>query len=108
VCLDVCPTSNIQLGVAASYAEHPLGKLLDAGVQVSLNADDPLFFGSGVLGEYEVARQSFGLDDTQLAGIAGSSIRASGASASIKVVALAEIERWLAAAPVHSSGRTAS
>ena len=59
VCLDVCPTSNVQLRVVSSYTEHPLRKLLDAGVQVSLNADDPLFFGSGVLGEYELARQTF-------------------------------------------------
>jgi adenosine deaminase len=96
VCLDVCPTSNVQLRVSPSYAEHPLGKLLEAGVQVSLNADDPLFFGAGVLDEYELARQTFGLDDATLARIAGSSIRASGAPESIKVTALAAIDRWLA------------
>jgi len=96
VCLDVCPTSNVQLRVVESYADHPLRKLLDAGVQVSLNADDPLFFGSGVLGEYELARQAFGLDDTALARIAACSIRASGAPESIKVAALADIDRWLA------------
>src|SRR4029079_16624773 len=79
VCLDVCPTSNVHLKVVPGFAENPLHARLDAGVQVSLNADDPLFFGSGVLGEYEVARQTFGLDDATLAHIAGCSIRASGA-----------------------------
>jgi adenosine deaminase len=96
VCLDVCPTSNVQLGVVPDFAHHQLPALLRAGVAVSLNADDPLFFGSGVLGEYELARNTFGLDDATLAHIAASSIRASGAPETIKVGALANIERWLA------------
>jgi adenosine deaminase len=108
VCLDVCPTSNVQLGVSPSYAKHPLSKLLEAGVQVSLNADDPLFFGSGVLGEYELGRQLFGLDDTALAGIAACSIRAGGAPESIKVAALADIEQWLARLTAQSPGLAAS
>jgi len=96
VCLDVCPTSNVQLRVVESLAAHPLPALLDAGVNVSLNADDPLFFGSGVLAEYELARHSFGLDDAALARIAATSIRASGAPTDLKATALAGIERWLA------------
>jgi adenosine deaminase len=96
VCLDVCPTSNVQLRVVESLAEHPLPTLLAAGVQVSLNADDPLFFGSGVLAEYELARHSFGLDDAALARIAACSIRASGAPPELKKSALAGIDRWLA------------
>jgi adenosine deaminase len=73
-----------------------LPALLDAGVNVSLNADDPLFFGSGVLAEYELARHSFGLDDVALARIAACSIRASGAPPELKKSALAGIDRWLA------------
>ena len=96
VCLDVCPTSNVQLRVVESLAAHPLPALLDAGVNVSLNADDPLFFGSGVLAEYELARHSFGLDDAALARIAATSIRASGAPTDLKATALVGIERWLA------------
>jgi len=96
VCLDVCPTSNVQLRVVDSLEAHPLPVLLAAGVNVSLNADDPLFFGSGVLAEYELARHSFGLDDETLARIAASSIRASGAPAALKQTAVAAIERWLA------------
>jgi adenosine deaminase len=96
VCLDVCPTSNVQLKVVDSLASHPLPALLDAGVMVSLNADDPLFFGSGVLAEYELARHTFGLDDATLAHIAASSIRASGAPADLKRTALADIKRWSA------------
>jgi adenosine deaminase len=95
VCLDVCPTSNVQLRVVTSLATHPLPALLDAGVNVSLNADDPLFFGSGVLAEYELARHSFGLDDAALARVAACSIRASGAPAGLKDKALADIDSWL-------------
>jgi adenosine deaminase len=95
ITLDVCPTSNVQLKVVADYASHPLPALLAAGVNVSLNADDPLFFGSGLLEEYALARHTFGLDDTALASIAATSIRASGAPAALKSTALKEINRWL-------------
>jgi adenosine deaminase len=95
VCLDVCPTSNVQLRVVSSLATHPLPALLDAGVNVSLNADDPLFFGSGVLAEYELARHSFGLDDSVLAHIAACSIRASGAPPALKAKSIADIDDWL-------------
>ena len=53
VCLDVCPTSNLILGVVASHDEHPLGALLDAGIACSVNADDSLLFGPGLLDEYQ-------------------------------------------------------
>jgi adenosine deaminase len=94
VCLDVCPTSNVHLQVVPSIEAHPLPRLVAAGVAVSLNADDPTFFGSPLLGEYELARDVFGFDDATLAGIARSSIRASGAPESLKSNALREIERW--------------
>jgi adenosine deaminase len=97
VCLDVCPTSNLQLHVVPTLPEHPLPKLLDAGIPVSLNADDPLVFGSGLLDEYELARGVFGLSDAQLAHIAACSIRASGAPDSLKRSALADVARWLSA-----------
>ena len=95
ITLDVCPTSNVVLRVVPTLADHPLPRLLAAGVPVSLNADDPLFFGSGVLAEYELGRNSFGLDDPTLAHIARCSIRASGAPKEVKTAALAGIDRWL-------------
>jgi adenosine deaminase len=95
VTLDVCPTSNVVLRVVPSLADHPLPRLLEAGVPLSLNADDPLFFGSGILAEYELGRHSFGLDDSTLAHIARCSLRASGAPERLKTTALAEVDRWL-------------
>jgi adenosine deaminase len=96
VCLDVCPTSNVQLAVVASLAEHPLPALVGSGVRISLNADDPLFFGSGLLEEYELCREAFGMDDDSLATVAAASIRSSGASAELKRSALSKIDSWLA------------
>ena len=56
VCLDVCPSSNVLLSVVPDIASHPLPALLDAGVRCSLNADDPLLFGPGLLEEYDLCR----------------------------------------------------
>jgi adenosine deaminase len=94
-CLDVCPTSNVLLAVVPTLDEHPLPALLEAGVRCSLNADDPLLFGPGLLQEYELARDDLGLDDLQLAAIARSSIAASGAGDDLKSTALAGVDAWL-------------
>lgn len=96
ICLDVCPTSNLMLGVVTDLTEHPLPALLAAGVPCSLNADDPLLFGPGVLDEYELARREFGLDDEQLAAIARASIDHGGAPDGVKSAARAGIDAWLA------------
>jgi len=95
ICLDVCPTSNVCLGIARSIEDHPLPLLLDAGIRCSLNADDPLFFGADLLQEYELCRSRLGLSDEQLAGIARSSIESSGAPAELKTRASAGIREWL-------------
>ena len=96
VCLDVCPTSNVLLSVYPSLEAHPLPALLDAGIRCSLNGDDPLLFGPGLLEEYELCRSDLGLDDGQLAFIARCSIEASGAPKEIKDKALTGIDQWLA------------
>lgn len=59
--LEVCPTSNVCLGVAASFADHPLPRLLDAGLYVTLNSDDPPMFGTTLTDEYLEAASAFGL-----------------------------------------------
>jgi adenosine deaminase len=98
ICLDVCPTSNVLLGVVPSLAEHPLPELLQAGVRVSVNADDPLLFGPGLLEEYELCQDAFGLDPLTMARIAASSIECSGACPNTKAEALNAIDEWLAGA----------
>ncbi|MCU1458236.1 MAG: adenosine deaminase [Actinomycetia bacterium] len=96
VCLDVCPTSNVLLSVVPSIGAHPLPQLIAAGVRCSLNADDPLLFGPGLLEEYEVARSDLALDDDALAFVARSSVDASGASDTLKADTNKAIDAWLA------------
>ncbi|WOQ69254.1 adenosine deaminase [Microbacterium limosum] len=95
--LDVCPTSNVLLEVVAEIGEHPLTRLLDAGVRCSINADDPILFGPDILSEYELCRTSLGLSDEQLAACAWTSIETTLAPADVKATAKARIDEWLAA-----------
>jgi adenosine deaminase len=96
ICLDVCPTSNLLLSVVESLAVHPLKQLIEAGVRCSINGDDPLLFGPGLLEEYVTARDVLGLDDSQLAFAARCSIEDSGAPPDLVSSAVAQIERWAA------------
>jgi adenosine deaminase len=96
VCLDICPTSNVLLTAAVGLEAHPLPRLLQAGVRVSLNADNPAMFGCSIASEYETCRSAMMLTDEQLAGIARTSIRASAAPAATAASALADIDAWLA------------
>jgi adenosine deaminase len=95
VSLDVCPTSNVLLGVVPSLAEHPLPRLLEAGVRCSLGADDPLMFSVGLYDEYERARTEMGLSDEQLAAIARTSLETSDAPAEVIATGVAGVEGWL-------------
>jgi adenosine deaminase len=97
ICLDVCPTSNVLLSVIPDLESHPLRRLLDAGVRCSVNADDPLLFGPGLLEEYELCRTQLQLTDDQLAQVARSSLLASGAPEQVRKQALIDIDAWLAA-----------
>ena len=77
VSLELCPTSNLRTGVCPSFAAHPLRPLFDLGLMVTLNSDDPAFFGSDLANEYLLAHieQSFTRDE--LRQLAANSIRAS-------------------------------
>jgi adenosine deaminase len=97
ITLEVCPASNVALGVAAAPVEVPLIRLLEAGVPVALGADDPLLFGARLTAQYEVARAVHGLSDEWLAELAAMSVRGSAAPAGIKASLLAGIDAWLAA-----------
>jgi adenosine deaminase len=95
ITLEVCPTSNVALGVAAAAADVPVRELLAAGVQVALGADDPLLFGPRLAAQYELARQAFGLDDVRLAELARMSVRGSVAPPDVQKQLLAGIDDWL-------------
>lgn len=74
IALEVCPTSNVRLGVARSLAEHPLPRLLDAGLKVSLGSDDPPLFDTDLVAEYVGAAQAFGWGPERLVSLARASI----------------------------------
>ncbi len=67
--LEVCITSNVRTGAVTSLENHPVRRLLDAGVIVTLNTDDPGMFGSDLAAEFRLAEQVFGLNAAQLAQI---------------------------------------
>ena len=77
VTLEVCPTSNVVLGVFPSYEEHPFPVLRAAGIPLTLGSDDPPYFGASVGGEYAVAHEHFGLDDAELVAITRTAVEAS-------------------------------
>jgi adenosine deaminase len=99
VALEVCPGSNVALGVYGSAAEVPLRALVDAGVRVALGADDPLLFGSRLAAQYDLARDDLGFTDEELAALARASLEASRAPEAVKKAARDDIDTWLATAP---------
>ncbi|WP_432562972.1 adenosine deaminase [Kineococcus sp. SYSU DK003] len=97
VVLDVCPTSNVELWVVPEIGAHPLPALLEAGVRCSINGDDPLLFGPGLLEEYETARTALKLSDEQLADVAKASLEGSAAPADFVATQVAAVDAWLSA-----------
>ena len=89
--LEVCPTSNVSLGVYGSYAEHPLDRLRAAGVAVTLGSDDPPYFGATIGEEYAVAAEHFGLDASDLLGLTRTALRASFADIELRRSLLARL-----------------
>ncbi|MGV8976907.1 MAG: adenosine deaminase [Cellulomonas sp.] len=96
VALEVCPASNVSLGVYAHASDVPLRALVEAGATVALGADDPLLFGSRLAAQYETAREVHGFDDGELAELARGSIQASRASDVTRARLLAGVDSWLA------------
>jgi adenosine deaminase len=66
ICLEICPTSNWLTQVVPSLKEHPLPRLLRAGVPVSINTDDPTLFANTLPGEVKISKQILGLTDQEI------------------------------------------
>ena len=75
--LELNPTSNVRTGVCASFADHPLRQCFDAGLLVTINSDDPAFFGSDLANEYLLAHKQQAFTRAELRQLASNSIRAS-------------------------------
>jgi aminodeoxyfutalosine deaminase len=87
--MELNPTSNVRTGVCPSFASHPLRRYFDHGLLVTLNSDDPAFFGSDLANEYLLAHTEQGFTPSELRQLAANSIRASFLPDSEKT-------RWLA------------
>ena len=70
VALEVCPVSNVSLGVYSDPGSVPLPELMAAGATIALGADDPLLFGTRLAGQYATVRAAHDLSDSQLAHLA--------------------------------------
>jgi adenosine deaminase len=96
ITLEICPGSNVALGVYGGAGNVPLRQLMEAGAQIALGADDPLLFGSRLNAQYDTARAVHGLSDVELAELARGSVRGSRAPTPARSQVLADIDRWLA------------
>ena len=91
IALNVCPRSNVSLGLYPDWSAHPLPRLLAAGVPVTLNTDDPSPLGTTLEADWAVSAREFGLDRTDLIGFAARSIEASFADDDLKRDLFAEL-----------------
>ena len=96
--LEVCPTSNVATRVVEHLEQHPLPRLVRAGVTVTVNSDDPPMFGTTLNREYEIAAGLLGLDHRGVADLALAAVRASFAPDDVRRRLEAEIRAYAAAA----------
>ncbi|GAA2624926.1 adenosine deaminase [Streptomyces axinellae] len=99
VTCEVCPASNVALGVYEKPEDVPLRSLWNAGVPMALGADDPLLFGSRLVAQYEIVRTAHGFSDEELAELARQSVRGASMPADVRAGILADIDAWATAVP---------
>jgi adenosine deaminase len=95
--LEVCPTSNLRTGVVAHWEQHPVLELIDAGVLVTINTDDPAMFDVSLAGEFSNLEQRFGLDGATLKGLSLAVVEGSWADEETRSHLTGQIEAWWAA-----------
>jgi adenosine deaminase/aminodeoxyfutalosine deaminase len=92
--LELNITSNVRTGCCPYLHDHPVKRYFEEGLMVTLNSDDPPFFGSNLLEEYLVAHNEFEFSFDQLRELAANSVEASFASTERKLALLSEVERY--------------
>jgi adenine deaminase len=96
IALTVCPLSNVRLGVFPSISQHNLKRLLDAGLLVTINSDDPAYFGGYVSDNYIAAQEALDLSRENVERLAANSITASFLPAEAKRTLLDELKSYTA------------
>lgn len=89
--LTVCPLSNVRLKVVEQMIDHPLPRLLDAGLTLTINSDDPAYFGGGVLDNYRACHTAFGWGEETFRQLAGNALEAAFMSDERRQTLLAEL-----------------
>jgi aminodeoxyfutalosine deaminase len=92
--LELNITSNLRTGCCAGLMEHPVKMYFEEGLMITLNSDDPPFFGATLLEEYELAHKEFEFSLEQLRELAANSIEASFLGPERKLALLAEVEHY--------------
>jgi aminodeoxyfutalosine deaminase len=95
--LEVCPTSNVATRAVPSLAEHPLPRMVEAGLLVTINSDDPPMFSTDLNSEYLIAAELLQLDRAGIAELAQNAVTASFAPDQVKADLRAAIADYLAA-----------
>jgi adenosine deaminase len=90
---DVCPTSNIRLGVYPDFAAHPLRRLMQAGIRCTISTDDPLVFNNSVNDEYRALAAGMGFSRAELAQIAANGWAVADVAEAARTGHLREIDR---------------
>ena len=104
--LTVCPLSNLKLGVVDDLRSHPLADMLNQGLLVTVNSDDPAYFGGYVNANYRALRDALGLKDESLVELARNSFRASFLTAEEKARHLAEVDAVAAAESIGGAAKS--
>jgi len=94
--LTVCPLSNVRLKVVPSMAEHPLRRMMDAGLFVTVNSDDPAYFGGYLVDNYVAAAEALGLSLNDLAALAEASFAASFLDEAERLAMIREVREYAA------------
>ncbi len=94
--LTVCPFSNVKLGGFTTLQDHVLPTMMDHGLNVSINSDDPAYFGGYVGDNYIETQKALGLSDATMAVIARNSLEATFLPASVKQTRLQELDDYVA------------
>jgi adenosine deaminase len=99
VALTVCPLSNLRLQVVPDLARHPLRRMMERGLMVTVNSDDPAYFGGYINENYQAVADALGLDASALCALARNSFAASFLDEAARTRHLAELERYAAEVP---------
>ncbi len=92
IVLEVCPGSNVVLGVYSDWRSHPIHKLRERGVKVTVSTDDPPFFHTTMVNEYNRLADAFDWDEGVFESIARTSVDAAFCDAATKETLLKRLE----------------